>query len=91
MDFEKSDNDQVWDVDAILRKFWGNVSSMITGPEHEYIYLRGIIEKAHKLKADEEKQMKQLLNKKLKNKLFSNFTGTIGKINAAARLNAFKN
>ena len=62
---------------------------MITGPEHEYIYLRGIIEKAHKLRAENQKQMKQKLNKKLKDRLFSNFTGTIG--SAAARLNAFKN
>lgn len=44
MNFENLEEYE-WDVNAILNKFWGNITKMITGPEHEYVYLRGIIER----------------------------------------------
>ena len=33
------------DVQRKIRKFWGRLTSMIAGGEHEYVYLRGIIDK----------------------------------------------
>ena len=30
--------------DSIIQRFWGKITEMITGPEHEYIYLKGLIE-----------------------------------------------
>lgn len=29
--------------DDSIKKFWGRMSEMITGPEHEYTYLKKII------------------------------------------------
>ena len=33
------------DIQKKIQKFWGSLTSMITGGEHEYVYLRGIIDK----------------------------------------------
>jgi len=58
-----------------MQKFWGRFAEMITGPEHEYVYLRRIIrnfgikvdQKAAEAAArDRRKALNSQLNSKLK-------------------------
>ena len=39
----------------MIRKFWGRLSEMITGPDHEYVYLKRLI---HRFKLLQEEMKK---------------------------------
>ena len=47
------------DIQKKIRKFWGSLTSMITGGEHEYVYLRGIIDKIKYVKETKCKKAKK--------------------------------
>jgi hypothetical protein len=47
------------DVQRKIQKFWGRLTSMIAGGEHEYVYLRGIIDKIKYVKETKCKKPKK--------------------------------
>ena len=47
------------DVRRKIQKFWGSLTSMIAGGEHEYVYLRGIIDKIKYVKETKCKKPKK--------------------------------
>jgi hypothetical protein len=50
-----------------VEKFWGRLTEMITGPEHEYVYLKRIITRIQvKQKKEEEEAKKEKLKVKKK-------------------------
>ena len=48
--------------EAMIKKFWGRISEMITGPDHEYTYLKKLIARLSALK--EEIKRYNNMNKK---------------------------
>ena len=71
--------------DKILHKFWGQITEMITGPDHEYVYLRRILAR---FKDHSEKREKVYLRRKAKfnNALQSIFWNSFRKTGAVDKV-----
>lgn len=64
-------DDKPTDDKGALRKFWGTLFEMITGPEHQYVYLKRLI-RSYKLKRQQKEDRPNALKPRLPTKIKAN-------------------